>query len=95
MHDIQVIELDGRPAALAFAGVAAVGAHVPDAQLAHVKAKALFALQIQAGERSGPYTDAAAERSAREVAAGASSGAPASRPLSGLERRGARRRRRV
>ena len=66
---IQIIDLHGQPAAIAIAGTAIIAQHVPDALLAHVQAKALYALQIQAGERPGPYTDADAEHYARAAAA--------------------------
>lgn len=93
MHEIQIIDLDGRPAALAVAGVAHVGDHVPDDRLQHVKAKAHFALKIQAGELAGPYTDAGAERYARQAAT-ASAPLP-SRPRAGHACRAGRRRRPV
>lgn len=69
MHEIQIISLAGRPAALVVAGTALVGEHVPRDRVAHVQAKALFALKIQAGELPGPYTDAHAERYARRAQA--------------------------
>jgi hypothetical protein len=72
MKTIQIIDLDGRPAALAAAGGAIIAGHVSPPLLAHVQAKALYALQIQAGERPGPYTDIDAEHYAR-AATGASS----------------------
>ena len=72
---MQIIELDGQPAAIAAGGQAIIAAHVRPHQLRHVQAKALYALQIQAGERPGPYTD----RDAEHYAAGASTPAATSR----------------
>jgi hypothetical protein len=69
MTSIQIIDLHGRPAAIAVAGTAIITQHVPEALLAHIQAKALYALQIQAGERPGPYTDTDAEHYARATAA--------------------------
>jgi hypothetical protein len=91
MATIQIIELHGRLAALAVAGVAIVDEHVPSQLLAHVCAKALYALQIQAGERPGPYRDADAEHYARQVAA--TIAAPPSRPAGRRSRRAGHRRR--
>jgi hypothetical protein len=68
MKTIQIINLDGQPAAIAVDGRAIVAQHVPAQQLAHVQAKALYALHIQAGERPGPYTDQQAEHYARAAA---------------------------
>lgn len=53
MKTIQIIDLDGRPAAL---GADGANRGAP-ALLAHVQVKALYALQIRPGERPGPYTD--------------------------------------
>ena len=69
MTSIQIIDLHGRPAAIAVAGSAIIAQHVPEELLAHVQAKALYALQIQAGERPGPYIDTDAENYARAAAA--------------------------
>lgn len=69
MKTIQIIDLDGQPAALAAGGAAIIAEHVSPPLLAHVQAKALYALQIQAGERPGPYTDTDAEHYARAAAA--------------------------
>jgi hypothetical protein len=92
MKTIQIIDLDGRPAALAADGAAIIAKHVAPALLAHVQAKALYALQIQAGERPGPYTDSGAERYARSATA--TTAAPALRLRPGSPRRGAHRQRR-
>lgn len=68
MKIIQIIDLDGQPAAIAAGGRAIITDRVPPNQLAHVQAKALYALQIQAGNRTGPYTDHDAEQYARDIA---------------------------
>ncbi len=67
MPAMQIIQLDGQPVAVAVAGVAIVNEHVPAQQLVRAQAKALYALQIQAGERRGPTPDARAERYARRA----------------------------
>ena len=69
MKTIQIITLRGKPAAIAVNGTAVIAQHVPDTELALVQAKALYALEIQAGTRPGPYTDPDAERYARHAAA--------------------------
>jgi hypothetical protein len=91
MNTIQVIDLHGRPAALVIAGAAIIDTHVPHELLAHVQAKALYALQIEAGERPGPYRDTDAEHYARRAAAAI--GAPPTRPRRRRPRRDAHRRR--
>jgi len=68
MKTIQIINLAGQPAAIAVDGRAIVAEHVPAHQLTHVQAKALYALQIQAGQRPGPYDDDHAEHYARTAA---------------------------
>jgi hypothetical protein len=72
MKTIQIINLGGQPAAIAVDGRAIVAEHVPAHQLAHVQAKALYALQIQAGERPGPYDDDHAEHYAKRAVRAAS-----------------------
>jgi len=71
MKTIQIINLHGKPAAIAVNGAAVIAQHVPAAALALVGAKALYALEIQARERPGPYTDTDAENYARRAAAAA------------------------
>jgi hypothetical protein len=44
-----------------------IDARVTGEPLARVQAKALYALEIQAGRRRGPYTDADAERYAHRA----------------------------
>ena len=68
MTAIHFIELDGQPVAVAADGLAIVDAGVIGEPLARVQAKALYALEIQAGRRRGPYTDADAERYAHRAA---------------------------
>lgn len=62
MPTIQVIEHRGRPAALVVAGQAIIAEHLCGADRRTVQAKCAFALEIDAGDRPGPYEDAAAER---------------------------------
>jgi len=68
MKTIQIINLDGKPVAIAVDGIAHVAEHVAASQLQRVQAKALYALRIEAGEIPGPYDDAAAERYADHAA---------------------------
>lgn len=68
MPEIQIISHRGHTAAIVAGDSAIVAQHVPDDLLAHVQAKALYAMQIQAGELPGPYTDADAERYAHTAA---------------------------
>ncbi len=93
MPEIQIISHRGRTAAIVAGDNAIISQHVPDELLAHVQAKALYALQIQSGELPGPFTDAGAERYARTAAAGAPP-APRERPQPGRAGRGASHRRR-
>jgi hypothetical protein len=66
MKAIQIIELDGRVAALALGEEEAViRDDLTKTDRRRAQIKALYALQIAAGERPGPYTDAGAERYAR------------------------------
>lgn len=66
---IEIITLDGEPVAVVAGGVTIIEKHVTGELLTHVQAKALYALEIQAGERAGPSTDAGAERFAHQAAA--------------------------
>jgi hypothetical protein len=68
MKTIQVISLDGRPAALIAGDKAIISDRVTGRDRLHVQAKAHFALRILAGELPGPYTDEAAEDYARAAA---------------------------
>jgi hypothetical protein len=68
MKTIQIIELDGRPAALVAGDKAIIAHHITGADRARVQAKALYAIEIATGARSGPYTDQRAERYAASAA---------------------------
>ncbi len=92
MKTIQIINLDGKPAAIAVDGIAHVAEHVPANKLQRVQAKALYALMVQTGDAPGPYTDAGAERYAHTAAATAARPAPRERPQPGRPRRDAHRR---
>jgi hypothetical protein len=68
MKTIQVISLDGRPAALIAGDKAIISDRVTSRDRFRVQAKAHFALRVLAGELPGPYTDEAAEDYARTAA---------------------------
>jgi hypothetical protein len=61
MTSIQIITLRGRTAAIAVNATAIIAPDVRASELAHVQAKALYALEIQDGTLPGPYSDADAE----------------------------------
>jgi hypothetical protein len=65
MRQIQVIELRGRPVALALGDEAILADHITADDRPIVAGMALYAIDIQAGRRPGPYNDADAERYAR------------------------------
>lgn len=67
MRTIQVIELAGHPVALALGDEAIIANHVTDQERSIVAGMALYALEIQTGQRPGPYTDADAEHYARHA----------------------------
>ena len=69
MKTIQIIEHDGRPAALVAGDEAIIATHLTPGARARVQAKALYAIQIRAGTRPGPYTDAGADAYADRAAA--------------------------
>ena len=69
MVRIQPIEHDGHVVALVAGGRALIGDQLADPALALVRAKCLYALEVQAGERPGPYSDEAATRYARRALA--------------------------
>jgi hypothetical protein len=69
MRTIQVIELAGRPVALALGGEAIIADHVTGEQRSVAAGMALYALEIQTGLRPGPYADIDAERYARHAIA--------------------------
>ena len=69
MKTIQIIELDGRIAALIAGDEAIIRDDLADDDCERAQAKALYALQIAAGELRRPYADAGAECYARIAAA--------------------------
>jgi hypothetical protein len=76
MPIVQIIALRGRPAALVAADRLIIPDALTGADRLRVQAKALYALEIAAGARPGPYTDRGAERYADAVAARASRSPP-------------------
>jgi hypothetical protein len=62
MRTIQIIELGGRPVALALGNEAIIADHITGKQRSIVAGMALYALEIQTGLRPGPYTHADAEQ---------------------------------
>lgn len=71
MASVQIITLHDRPAAIAVNATVLIDPDVPTAELAHVQAKALYALEIHDGTLPGPYTDAGAEAYAQRARAAA------------------------
>ena len=67
MNRITIIELNGRAVAAVAGGEAIIRRGLTNGELAHVQAMAVFALEIEAGERPGPYSDGGAERHARRL----------------------------
>jgi hypothetical protein len=67
MNEMQIIEHEGRPVAVTVDGVAILAGALRGRARRHVQAKALYALQVAAGERRGPYRDDDAEQFARSV----------------------------
>jgi hypothetical protein len=65
MVTIQPIEHDGHVVALVAGGRAPLGDQLTGQMLALVRAKCLYALEVQAGERAGRYSDQAATRNAQ------------------------------
>lgn len=66
MPIIQLIELEGEPVAVTVgADRAVISEHVTRSSRSTVEAMCVFALQIAAGERPGPYRATEAERWAR------------------------------
>lgn len=62
MKTIQLITHNDRPAAIVAGDTAIVADHVADNDVARVQAMCLYAMEITAGDRAGPYTDALAEQ---------------------------------
>ena len=54
MKRIQIIELDGRPAALVAGDQAIIAQHISGADRARVQAKALYAIEIRTGGAPAP-----------------------------------------
>jgi hypothetical protein len=73
METIQLIKLDGRVLAVVAGNRAIIADELVGADRLRVQAKALYALEVRAGERPGPYSDDAAERYASALGAGRSS----------------------
>jgi hypothetical protein len=69
MVTIQPIEHDGHVVALVAGGRALLGDQLTGRTLALVRAKCLYALEVQAGERAGPYDEQAATRYAQRALA--------------------------
>jgi hypothetical protein len=69
MVTIQPIEHDGHVVALVAGGRALIGDELAGGALALVRAKCLYALEVQADERPGPYSDLAATRYAQRALA--------------------------
>jgi hypothetical protein len=69
MVTIQIIELDGCAVALIVEDRLIIPERLVGADRRRVQAKALYALEIRAGQRPGPYTDEDAERYAKAVTA--------------------------
>jgi hypothetical protein len=69
MDAFQEIRQHGKLVAAVVADRAIIADGVEDEQLRHVKAMCMYALEVLAGERPGPYTDLAADRYANSVTA--------------------------
>jgi len=69
MTQIQIIELHGRPVALALGEQAIIADHITGEDRQVAAGMALYALEVQSGERAGPYTHDNAERYARDAIA--------------------------
>ena len=62
MKTIQLITRNDRPVALVAGDTAIVADHVADHDRARVQAMCLYAMEIAAGDRPGPYADELAEQ---------------------------------
>jgi hypothetical protein len=67
METILVIELNGGAVAVVAQDRAIIADDLVGADRLRAQAKALYALEVLAGERPGPYSDDAAERYASAV----------------------------
>lgn len=65
MSRLQQITHNGELVAIVLADQAIIDGTLPASEQPHVQAMCLYALQIQAGELPGPYTDARATAYAR------------------------------
>lgn len=91
MHTIQLIQHHQRPVAVVVRGRAIVSDRVGPDDLPTVHAMCRYALEVDAGERSGPYADADAEAYARALPASEQAAAARAirhrRPIRGARRR--------
>lgn len=62
MKTIQLITHNSRPAAIVAGDTAIIADHVADDDRRRVQAMCLYATEIAAGDRPGPYTDQLAEQ---------------------------------
>jgi hypothetical protein len=69
MGELQRIVYRDQLAAVVLADVAIIDDTLADSQHRLVQAMCLYALEVRAGQRSGPYSDQAAELYAREALA--------------------------
>src|SRR5205814_8792101 len=69
MVTIQPIEHNGRVVAVVAGGRALIGDELARGTLALLRAKCLFALEVQSGDRPGPYSDQTATRFAQRARA--------------------------
>lgn len=69
MRTIQIIELHGRPVALALIDEAILADNITDDERRIAAGMALYAIEIQSGLRPGPYADTDAEQYARHAIA--------------------------
>jgi hypothetical protein len=67
MAAIQRIDHDGKVVAFVVGGRAVITADLADDAFDVVRAKCLYALEVQAGEQRGPYSDRAATAYARSA----------------------------
>lgn len=67
MAAIQRIDHDGKVVAFVAGGRAVITADLADDAFDAVRAKCLYALEVQAGEQRGPYTDADAAAYSRSA----------------------------
>lgn len=68
MRNLQRINHNRQLAAIVIADQAIIDDTLTGEHRQHVQAMCLYALEIEHGERPGPYTDAAADRYARQAA---------------------------